>query len=235
MTVMIRRLRAEDYEPAVALYRLIDPAHAEDAAMWQRADEEAEASAAPRRWVTADETTGEIVAYAAHWRVRQQKFRMDLLVHPARRRRGIGRTLYDTIINDLRATPAETLQARAWDDWVESLAFLARRAFAEVHRMYELRLDLRAADLKPFAKLPARLSAEGISFSTLPAEEATDEMRCWARLTDLQNAAAVDWPDPDPGGPFTRDHGLRPPLAHRRAHDPRGRAHRQRRRSIRGL
>ncbi|HEX8694113.1 MAG TPA: GNAT family N-acetyltransferase [Longimicrobium sp.] len=201
MLFSIRPLRDEEYEAAAALCGFADPGHGRTADGWRREDQGAYNSVGEvRRWAAVGGAGG-IVGYAALWRVRDGKFRFDALVHPDARGRGIGGALFGAVLDAAEEAGAATLQGRAWDDDPGSLAFLRRRGFHEVHRMVELRLDLAAADLSPFAALPERLAAEGFRFRTFEQAQAEDA-DFWAKLTALQNAAAADWPDPDPGGPF---------------------------------
>ncbi|MGA9995752.1 MAG: GNAT family N-acetyltransferase [Pyrinomonadaceae bacterium] len=201
MSVTIRFLQQEDYEQAVELYNLIDPAHIQDANDWREEDERAKSKTyARRRWVAVDDATRRVIAYASFWHMRRQKFRMDLMVHPLWRRRGLGGELFDRLNGELQSAQAGTVQARAWDDWAESLQFLERRNFAEVHRMYELRLNnLAEADFSRFTELIERIAAHGIQITTFEKEDAKDA-RVWEKLTQLQNAVGPDWPDPDPDG-----------------------------------
>ncbi|MGB9179878.1 MAG: GNAT family N-acetyltransferase, partial [Pyrinomonadaceae bacterium] len=201
MSVTIRSLQREDYEQATELYNLIDPAHIQVANDWREHDEGAKSKThSRRRWVAIDNAMRRVIAYASFWHMRRQKFRMDLMVHPLWRRRGLGGELFDRLIDALQSEQAGTVQARAWDDWAESLQFLERRNFVEVHRMYELRLNnLAEADFSRFANLIERIKAQGITVTTFEKEEAKDA-RVWEKLTQLQNAVGPDWPDPDPDG-----------------------------------
>jgi GNAT superfamily N-acetyltransferase len=126
---------------------------------------------------------------------------MGLMVHVDWRKQGIGGDLLGVILAALQSMPAATLQARAWDDQADSLRFLFRRGFVETHRMVELHLNLSEADLTPLAELPHSLTAQGIEFTT-SRQEGQDE-RFWTKLTNLQRAAVIGWPDPDPDGVVT--------------------------------
>lgn len=201
MSITIRFLQRGDYEQTVELYNLIDPAHIQYANDWREEDKEAQARPhSRRRWVAVDDEAQRVIGYASFWHMRRQKFRMDLMVHPLWRRSGIGGALFNRLTRELQSVQAGTLQARAWDDWEESLQFLHRRNFAEVHRMYELRLDnLAEADFPRFAKLTERIKAQGIRITTFEDEEAKDA-QFWEKMTELQSAVGPDWPDPDPDG-----------------------------------
>jgi GNAT superfamily N-acetyltransferase len=196
MAPTIRPIAPHDYEPAAALFAVAYPDRAREADEWTSADR-----AAPgQRLVAVAGDPERLVGYAAFWRVRDDRHRMDLVVAPDRRRRGIGGGLLARIVERAREIGAATLQARADDDQPESLAFLRRRGFAETMRMHWDVLDLRAADLARFAHLAARLEADGIRVTTLRDEEPR-EPACWERLADLHHAAQDGWADPDPGPP----------------------------------
>jgi GNAT superfamily N-acetyltransferase len=203
MSVAIRLPDKLDVEQAIALCSAIQPERVYDLGVHlQRFDEpERTDSESLRQWAAVDDTSQQLIGYAACWNVVRRKYRMDLMVHADWRNRRIGSDLLGVILTALQAMPAATLQARTWDDWADSLQFLHRRGFIETHRMVELRLNLSTADMASFAGLPSGLMAQGIQFATL-RQEGQDE-RFWVRLTDLQQAAVNGWPDPDPDGEMT--------------------------------
>ena len=203
MSIAIHLLDKTDVEQATTLCSSIQPERVRDLEVYLRRFVEPERTSAEslRQWAAIDQVSQELVAYAASWNVVRRKFRMDLMVRADWRKRGIGADLLDTILCSLRSIPSATLQARTLDDRRESLRFLHRRAFIEVHRMVELRLNLKEANLAPFAWLPRGLEGLGIQFTTL-REEGENE-KVWRKLTDLQQTAVNGWPDPDPDGTRT--------------------------------
>src|SRR5262249_5755310 len=159
----------------------------------RRFDEpERAASESLRQWVAVDSASQQLIGYAAFWNVARRKYRMDLMVRAESRNRGIGGCLLGVVLAALESTPAARVQARAWDDWTDSLRFLHRRSFVEIHRMVELRLNLSEADLTPLAGLPRSLTTQGVQFTTM-RQEGQDE-QFWTRLTDLQQVAVSGWP-----------------------------------------
>lgn len=201
MTFTIRPLRDDEYERAAALATRIDPRRRDTADVWRQEDADRASAPVPmRRWTALDGASGEMIGYASAWHMRAAKHRMDLGIDARFRRRGIGSALLATIVDALTASHAATVQARASDEDADSLRFYERRGFVEIHRVRELWMDPRAADLSPFADLPRRLEAEGIRFVTF-AEVASDP-EFWAKMTDLQNDVLRDWPDPDPDPDF---------------------------------
>jgi GNAT superfamily N-acetyltransferase len=78
---------------------------------------------------------------------RPGRLRIRVLVEPARRERGVGGALYDTLIGRALEAGATELVTEAADDDASARRFLARRGFAEYHRRIESRLAL--ADVDP--------------------------------------------------------------------------------------
>ncbi len=198
MPVHIQSLQYQDYPASVRLLNTACPERTETAEAWQRADEQgSETHRIPRRYAAVDTEEQTVLGYASIWPVRFPKFRMDLAVAAEKRRQGIGSLLFQSLLEDLEALGAATVQARAREDRTEALAFLNRRGFVETQRMRELRLDLRTADLSLLLPVIEALKQRGVEFVTLAQErERTgDYMR---KLHDLQQAAVPTWPDPDP-------------------------------------
>jgi len=195
MAACIRTVQPHDYAPAIALFVAAHPERERETNSWAKAEQEE----AARRWVVADDASEEVIGYGAIWRVRPSKFRMDLVIHPSWRRRGIGAQLLKQLVESAHRAGAVTLQARADDDADESLAFLKRCGFTETMRMHRLVLRVAEAELSPFADLEPQLAARGIVMTTLQDEQISDPA-LWEKLCDLYNAARSGWPDPDPGG-----------------------------------
>jgi len=183
----VRRLWQSDREAVAALFAAELPERLAELARW---DEPV------RRWVAAD--GARVVGYGSFWPVRDHRFRMDMIVAPEQRRRGIGGRLLSLLAGSAEAAGAATLQARTESDHLEVLAFLSRRGFAETMRMHRLILDVADATLQPFAGIERRLAAEGIVLTTLEDEQHRIGDARWHRLCSAHHAAREGWPDPDP-------------------------------------
>jgi mycothiol synthase len=203
MSVAIRPLHKLDVDRVIALSSAIQPECVRDLEEYlRRFDEPERAASAPlSQWAAVENASRRLIGYAACWNVVRRKYRMGLMVHADWRKQGIGGGLLNAILAALQSMPAATLQARAWDDQTDSLRFLSRRGFVETNRMVELQLNLNEADLTPLAELPHNLAAQGIEFTTLRQEGQDNQF--WKKLTDLQRAAVIGWPDPDPDGAVT--------------------------------
>jgi GNAT superfamily N-acetyltransferase len=203
MSVTIRPLHKLDVDRVLALCMAIQPECVRDVEEYLRRFDEPEcaASVCLSQWAAIEDDSQQLIGYAACWNVVRRKYRMGLMVHADWRKQGVGGDLLGAILAALQSTPPATLQARAWDDQPDSLQFLRRRGFVEIHRMVELHLNLSEADLTPLAELPHSLTAQGIQFTTL-RHEGQDE-QFWTKYIDLQQTVVSGWPDPDPDDAIT--------------------------------
>src|SRR5215468_4125768 len=203
MSVAIRPLHKLDIDRVIALCSAIQPECVHDLEEYLRRFDEPDcaASVCLSQWSAVEDASQQLIGYGVCWNVVRRKYRMGLMVHADWRKQGVGGGLLGAVLAALRSMPAATLQARAWDDQADSLQFLCRRRFVETHRMVELRLNLSEADLTRSAELANNLTAQGVQFTTL-RQEGLDE-QFWTKLTDLQQAAVIGWPDPDPDGVMT--------------------------------
>jgi GNAT superfamily N-acetyltransferase len=167
------------------------------ASAWRQADEHADQQHRTSRYVAVDLTTRQVVAYGWFWWVRLQKYRLDLIVAPSWRRRGIGGRLLQRMLDDMARRGAATVQARTDEEDLETLTFLWRYGFVETQRMYRLVLDVATANLTTWRGLEPQLVMQDISISTFAYERAHDPS-AFHKLYDLHVAALPDWPDPDP-------------------------------------
>lgn len=189
----VRCLEPGLFDAAAALFAAAFPLRAGEVAAWR----DPPGHEVVRRYAVLAGSAEGLIGYCALWRFREDGYRMDLLVAPQQRRRGVGARLLARLVAEAREAGAITLQARADVGWTESLRFLWARGFAETMRMHRQVLDVGPATLGPYRAVETRLATEGITIATLAAELSRDPL-CWQRFTTLRNAARQGWPDPDP-------------------------------------
>ena len=176
---------------ACALLEEAYPHRAHEAQGWANRPNEAQ-----RWYVPAPDAS--LAAYLALWPVRAKGFRIDLVVHPRFRARGLGTALLDALIERARAAGATSLQARPYAEQTGALALLASRGFHETMRMNGLALDdVASVSLEPFAALEGTLADRGIRVTTF-ADALSVDPDAWRKLRDTNFAAQVGWADPDP-------------------------------------
>jgi GNAT superfamily N-acetyltransferase len=202
MACFVRRLEGREVDSVKAIQRAIYPEY-EDAAedlpgftRWRAASQLDAPPGSESRYVVLHQER-DLSGYGALWPVRPRQFRIDLMVHPNRQRRGAGSLLLSRLISDARLRDAMTVQARARDDHREGFDFLSHRSFIETQRMFGLELSIAEFRASPWASATERLLASGIRIITLEMARREDEG--WlGKLHALHNAALPDWPDPDP-------------------------------------
>jgi GNAT superfamily N-acetyltransferase len=190
---LVRPYATRDADAAAALVAAEWPHRASEAEQLRRGELDPEA----KRWAAADPLGGGPVAYAALWRVRGDRFRMDLLVAPEWRRRGIGEEMLRRVLAAAEGEGAATLQARAYESAEDAIGFLHRRGFAATMRMVGLALDLRTIDPDRLAAYERAAIGQGFAITTLADEQRRDPASLH-RLNELYDAAREGWPDPDP-------------------------------------
>jgi len=140
---------------------------------------------------------GDIRGYGAGYQLDETHFRLNLLVHPERRRQGVGSQLLNRIEAEVSRKGGKYLQARAFESMPASLKFLFARGFAQIHTMRGL--SLRATDFS-FDKcqpLAQQLAARGFVLTTLK-DELDSDANAIDKLARLYKVAREDWPSPDP-------------------------------------
>lgn len=177
-----------------------------------------------RRRIIAEEN-GAPVAYGdaanARGQFVPQNYRLEILVRPAARRRGVGMRLFADAIGVLRDRQARWVRMDGKESDPAPVAFATRVGLAELRRDWESRLDVASFDPSPFASGPRRVADAGIRITTL-AEELKTDPDAVRKAYVLHAEARLDVPslDPQTASPYERfeDEVLRAPYALPEAH-----------------
>ena len=158
-----------------------------------------------QRWVA--ELDGQLVGFSSHSQFEgmfhPRKFSLFLAVAPAHQGQGIGRALYEILVEALAPHDPLSLRANVREDQARTMRFLAERGFVENTRSWESRLDVATFDPMPFAGAEQRALAAGITITNMAELQASDpEHR--QRLYELDIEATMDEPHPEPVTPVAR-------------------------------
>ena len=198
MPVIVRSIADADYDSIARLVAEAAPEQAAQVAGWRQADAQAGPARRTVRYLALYGEPPQLVGYGAFWLVHGQHYRIDLLVAPAWRRRGVGGRLLGRLVDALVERGATSIQARADEENLEMLTFLRSYGFVETQRMVRMRLDLFRADLELARQLEPRLARQGLALTDMAYERAhTPEYL--RRLYDLHVAGLPDWPRAEPG------------------------------------
>jgi GNAT superfamily N-acetyltransferase len=132
------------------------------------------------------------------------RFLVQVAVRPELRRRGIGRALYDRLVEHARKAGGQELVATVLSTELERIeGWLEREGYQEVNRARPSELTLANLDEELLQGAEERVAAQGISLVAL-TEDDTDENR--RKLWELHNLTVRDVPLDSPAleHPFER-------------------------------
>ncbi|MBN1246967.1 MAG: GNAT family N-acetyltransferase [Anaerolineae bacterium] len=171
--------------------------------------------------VVAVDETHDVLGF--YWATRDgivpERVTFDLYVRPERRGEGVGRELYDAMLEALAPAQIKVLHVSVWDNCPQGRAFADRRGFAELRHRIAMALDLRTFDDGPYDEILARLGREGFRFTSMGELGDTEEAQrnlyrlndatgrdipgtagepSWTSFEDFrQSVCAADWYKPD--------------------------------------
>ena len=146
----------------------------------------------------AEDETGDLLGFywAERDKVVPERVFCYLYVRPEQRGKGVGRRLYDAMLEATTTLmQAKTLRISVWDNCPEGRAFADRRGFVEKRHQFAMALDLSAFDDAPYDAILERLKGEGFRFTSMAELGNTEEAQ--RKLYALNDTAARDTPGTD--------------------------------------
>ena len=187
-----------DYEATAAIWTANWPEYPKTAEMY-RYNAESRDPMSPFGRLVAEEG-GSIVA-TGYFREEADsaatgKFLVYVQVRPDRQGEGIGRALFDGILEHLEVHEPEILQSFTREDHEAGAAFLEKRGFRVSMREQDSELDLASFEPAKFADVVDRVRESSIEI--LPASELSKRDPDWMRKTwNLHGEIIPDVPDDD--------------------------------------
>jgi GNAT superfamily N-acetyltransferase len=153
--------------------------------------------------VVAEDEQAKLLGF--FWALRDKtvldRWYFDLFVRPDQRRQGIGRQMYEYLLQTLATRQAKTLQTRIRDTWPDCLAFAERRDFREVRHRIGMTLDLDSFNDRPYDAIIANLKSEGFQFTSMEelgnTEDAQRNLYLLNKTTDMETLGASGEPSWD--------------------------------------
>ncbi|ADH61995.1 GCN5-related N-acetyltransferase [Allomeiothermus silvanus DSM 9946] len=115
------------------------------------------------------------------WAYEPGKFVFDIQVHPEFQGRGVGRAIYDHLIEHVQLMNPTLLQVGTRENRPRARAFLERRGFVETWRRYESWLETRDFDCSLYTDLAERVKRAGL------------EIKSWGELSADPDAPRKLW------------------------------------------
>jgi mycothiol synthase len=198
LSIDFREFEPSDYERLVEIYNANYPDYAISAAEQRARDESLDRSKyLLRRFACLDTRMGGIVGFGGISNVldmfHPRKFMVNIYVDPACQRMGVGGAIFERLLKNLKDLHAEIAWTMNKEDLPLHREFFERRGFVEKRRDWESRLDLLTFQPEIFQEYEARMTDQGISFTTLAEEMRLGEYSL-RRLHDLVQHIVADMP-----------------------------------------
>ena len=113
-----------------------------------------------------------------------------LYVDPGERRKGLGSSLYQDMMQAVETSQVSTLRVNVRDDCPEGMAFVQQHGFSELSHLIAMSLDLSTFDDRPYDQVITRLKSEGLQFTSMEELGNTEEFQ--RKLYALNSMTAME-------------------------------------------
>ncbi|WP_027882478.1 GNAT family N-acetyltransferase [Meiothermus rufus] len=124
-----------------------------------------------------------------------QKFALGITVHPEFRGQGIGKALYQRVMEALAPYDPISLLCSTREDQARALVWLKKLGFVEKMRYWESRLEVQRFDFTPYTGKIEAVEAAGFALKSL--KELEDDPDYRQKAYDLWLEARLDVPRPE--------------------------------------
>ena len=129
-----------------------------------------------------------------------RKFLIEIYLHPHWQGQGIGKDLYEQILETLQPYDPLSLRVSVREDSPRALRFFAERGFLETKRDWISTLEVAKADLNPYEGLESELNKQGITIKSLAEIDDPDK---YQKLHAVFSETRLDVPRSDPATPIS--------------------------------
>lgn len=196
----LRPFAERDWEMISGFVYGLAPDFRQDDETWLRNRRQFDETRYTRRQYVAEHAgNGRILGYGSiEQTIFLPKYRLFLFAEPHWLRAGVGDLLLGQLMNDLREAGAISVWHRNYARLAEVLSFLTERGFKETRRVWDLRLDVEAADLSTLAHAAEKVAARGITITTFAEERERNADATFHKLHEFLNLVKPDDPERRP-------------------------------------
>jgi mycothiol synthase len=134
-----------------------------------------------------------------------QRFLVTFYVHPEFHGHGIGKALYDKVLESLKPHNPVSARVQVRESSKRALRFFAERGFVETKRDWVSVLDVNRCDLTPYEEPLSSLTSHGITFTTL-ADLHQKDPEALRKFHTLFSEVRLDVPRSEPATPIAYDY-----------------------------
>ena len=159
----------EDYQALAALYHYAYPEESVTATSLKLADGARASELVCRRWFAEENGTIRGVGGFEHWEAyfHRDKYLLHMIVAPDFKNRGIGSTLYNTVVKDLELRQPQFVRAWVQQNHEKSIAFAEHRGFGRIKLKWNIRLELKSWNLESYREQAEAIRSTGIEVKSL--------------------------------------------------------------------
>jgi GNAT superfamily N-acetyltransferase len=203
VSARLRPYVGPDWEPISAFVYGLVPDFRQDEEAWLHNRQQFDETRYIRRQYVAEHAgTGQILGFGSiEQTVFLPKYRLFLMAEPKWLQTGVGDLLLDQLMNDLAEASAITVWHRNYAHAAEVLDFLIRRGFVETRRVWDMRLDLTAAENPDLSPVAESVAARGVTITTFAAERDRNADEALHKLHEFLNLVKPDDPERHPFTP----------------------------------
>jgi GNAT superfamily N-acetyltransferase len=144
------------------------------------------------RLMVAEDEMGELLGF--NWAVRSRfdagQVYFYLIVKPEQRRHGVGRRLYEDLMQVIKPAQVKKMEINIRDTCQECRTFAERRGFTERSHHVAMELNLDTFDDRPYDGIISRLKSEGFQFTSMEALGNTEDAQ--RKLYDLNETTSME-------------------------------------------
>lgn len=202
MNFTIRDFERSDLPTLIAVQHAAVPLHPVSQGELERDLEKLEPQL--RHHLIVAESDGQVVGAADYQRnagaYHPNKFQLQCFVTPRFQGHGIGKALYDAVLEQLRALEPISLGVQVRESEPGAVRFAQSRGFVEVKRDFESMLDVASFDFSAYDGLEERVKLEGIALKTFRELDTPDFRRHFHEVFEI---VRLDVPRAEPPSPLT--------------------------------
>jgi len=204
MNAAIRPFNETDYPAITELWNRQNPDRSRSVEEARHSDANLEGKLRKGRFVA--NVDGRVVGVGEYSQnlgsLHPQKFILEGYVPPEFQGRGIGKALYERVLEALKPYDPISLRTTVRENQARAMKFLHDRGYAETKRDWVSVLQVAEANLEPFADLEQRVKAEGIEILSF-AEPLESDPQAVQKLHALFSEIRVDVPRSEPPTPIS--------------------------------
>lgn len=189
----------EEYIWVVDLFNTVWPDKQETVEEWKHFEKARKPGLLYREAVAElnGKRVGHVIYMEPWWSQEKGTIFFDIMVHPDHQKKGIGKAIFDHVLDDIKDFDLKALTTKSREDQANALTFVKKLGFEQTMRMPRSFLNLETFDASRFASIYDEMASHNIQIFTMAELKETDPQ--WKeKLYELRWQIIKDVPSPEP-------------------------------------